>query len=268
MTTTTTSTCIKTQFERQGFFSPVTFMSTERAGETVQRLEKLQQRTLQHFGQSHRFKLHLLEKWLFDIIADPAILGIVEQILGPDILCWSSDVFSKPAHTASFVSLHQDITYAGLTPHEHIVNIWLALTPSTSLSGCLQVVPGTHTLGQLNHKQTNDEENLLFFGQTVELGDGDAQIVDMQLQPGQASLHHMAVVHGSQPNQSDLPRTGLVLRYIRPDVVQCKAADSATLVRGKDDFNHFMHEPIPKTDWSDEAISAFELALQRPSALG
>lgn len=262
------STSIKAQFERQGFFSPVTIMDVKRATETLRNLESLQKKTLLHFGESHRFKLHLLEKWLFDIVSDSVILDTVEQILGPDILCWSSDVFSKPAQTASFVSLHQDTTYAGLTPHDAIVNVWLALTPSNALSGCLQVVSGTHKLGQLNHKQTSSEENLLFFGQTVELHDDDVQRVDMDLRPGQASLHHMAVVHGSQPNRSDRPRTGLVLRYIRPDVLQCKAADSATLVRGKDDFNHFIHEPIPEADWSNEAISAFEQALQRPSALG
>lgn len=262
------SSSLKTLFDNDGFFSPVTVMSQDRAADTLKRLDVVQQKTRQHFGQSHRFKLHLLEKWLFDIVTDPIILNTVEQIIGPDILCWSSDVFSKPSHTASFVSLHQDTTYAGLSPHDAIVNVWLALTPSTTQSGCLQVIPGSHKLGQLNHTQTNNEDNLLFFGQTVELQNSQEKAIDMNLLPGQASLHHMAVVHGSQPNKSDLPRTGLVLRYISPSVVQSKAQDSATLVRGADRYNHFIHEQAPVNDWSDAAIRNFEQALHRPSALG
>jgi len=59
-----------------------------------------------------------------------------------------------------------------------------------------------------------------------------------------------------------------VLRYISTSVKQKKGEDSATLVRGVDTKNHFIHEPRPLADWSDEAINAFELALARPSALG
>ncbi|MFK8082466.1 MAG: phytanoyl-CoA dioxygenase family protein [Granulosicoccus sp.] len=259
---------LKDMFDRQGFVAPVAVMSSQEASDAMHQLIRLQQRVLTQFGEAHRFKLHLLERWLFDIVVSPVIVDAVAQILGPNILCWSSDVFAKPAHTASFVSMHQDTTYAGLTPHDEIVNVWLALTPSTSLSGCLQAIPGSHRMGQLAHAETSDEANLLFFGQTAQLDGVNTQAVDMELQPGQASLHHMAVVHGSQPNRSAQPRVGLVLRYISTTVVQSKAEDSATLVRGVDNNGNFLHEPMPQTDWSDAAVNAFTKALERPSALG
>lgn len=259
---------IKARFNNQGYVVPLPMLTPLQAQSAVDNFQKMQEKMQTRFGESHRFKLHLLESWLYDIVCDETILDTVEEILGPDILCWSSDFFCKPAFTSSFVSLHQDTTYAGLSPSDHIVNVWLALTPSTSENGCLQVVPGTHKLGQLPHDEVKNDENLLFFGQTVKLSERNEQRVDMALQPGEASLHHMAVVHGSQPNNSAIPRIGLVLRYISPDVSQSKAADSATLVRGSDSMGNFIHEPRPLVDWSDAAVTAFLDALKRPSALG
>ena len=259
---------IKLQFEEHGYYAPIRILSEEEAAKSAQKYAELQQRMLQVFGEIHRFKLHLLVGWLADIVRHKKMLDIVEDLLGPNILCWSSDFFIKPAHDPGFVSLHQDTTYAGLTPYDGIVNVWLAFTPSKSANGCLQVVPGTHKLGQLPHTNTFAENNLLFFGQTAELGNEANQIAEIQLKPGEASLHHMAIVHGSQPNHSDIPRVGYVLRYIRPDVIQSKAPDSATLVRGENITNHFTLEPFPEKDWSDEAVAVFRDAINRPSALG
>lgn len=259
---------IKSRFNEQGYISPLKMLTPVQAQHAMQRFEQMQQKMLDQFDEVHRFKLHLLEQWLFDIVCNDTILNTVEQILGPNLLCWSSDVFCKPAFTSSFVSLHQDSTYAGLQPAEHIVNVWLALTPATSENGCLQVIPGSHKLGQLHHDHTDSEANMLFFGQTVDLPENAGERVDMQLQPGEASLHHMAVVHGSQPNKSAVPRVGLVLRYISSDVRQLKATDSATLVRGTDSYGHFIHEPMPESDWSGAAVDVFLNALKRPSALG
>ena len=266
---------IKSRFTEQGYYAPIRILTDEEAAEAMEKYGELEQKMLQVFGEIHRFKLHLLVGWLADIVQHKKVLDIVEELLGPNILCWSSDFFVKPAHDPGFVSLHQDTTYAGLTPYSGIVNVWLALTPSNSTNGCLQVVPGTHKLGQISHTKTFAENNLLFFGQTVELDSVRSpelneahKTVDIELKPGEASLHHMAVVHGSQPNHSAPPRVGCVIRYIRPDVMQSKAPDSATLVRGKNITNHFALEPLPKKDWSNEAVAAFKNALSRPSALG
>lgn len=267
---------IKPRFREQGYYAPIRILTEEEAAEAVKKYAELKHKMLQVFGEIHRFKLHLLVGWLADIVRHNKILDIVEELLGPDILCWSSDFFVKPAHDPGFVSLHQDTTYAGLSPHDGIVNVWLAFTPSNSANGCLQVVPGTHKLGQLSHINTFAENNLLFFGQTVELDsvtDNEPnkrtnKVVDIELKAGEASLHHMALVHGSQPNHSAIPRVGYVIRYISPDVIQSKAPDSATLVRGENISGHFALEPLPEKDWSKEAVAAFQNALGRPSALG
>ncbi len=259
---------IKEQFENNGFFTPIDVLPASDLVDVVNKHDQLQQKVKELFGMPQRFKLHLLVNWLADIVRHDTIVDAVEQIIGPNILCWSTDFFIKPAHDPSFVSLHQDCTYAGLTPFNGIINVWLALTPSTRASGCLQVAPGSHTLGQVSHSNTDSEDNMLFFGQTIDREFEHDALVDMELRPGQASMHHMVIAHGSQPNTTDLLRMGYVLRYMRPGVKQSKGTDSATLVRGQDTSGHFELEPWPERDFSPAAIDAFISALSRPSALG
>ena len=94
-TTTSRSTVrnIKNNFENHGFFAPIDVLSLPDLGDAVDRYNQLQQRVKDLFGSSQRFKLHLLVNWLADIVRHDAILDAVEQIIGPDILCWSTDFF-------------------------------------------------------------------------------------------------------------------------------------------------------------------------------
>jgi hypothetical protein len=68
------------------------------------------------------------------------------------------------------------------------------------------------------------------------------------LRPGEMSLHHVRLVHGSPPNPSNDPRIGFAIRYIPTSVAQLAGEDSATLVRGEDRHHHFMSEPRPTRD--------------------
>ena len=261
-------TSLKKAFERDGYAYPFRVLGPDEAEDAASGYDRFQKRSLEVFGEEQRFKAHLLVGWMDRIVHHPKLLDVAEAVLGPNILCWSSDFFVKKARDPGFVSFHQDTTYAGLEPFDGILNCWLALTPSRKENGCLRVLPGTHRLGQLDHETTASEANMLFFGQTAQIDVDEHDVVDMELEPGEMSLHHMAVVHGSQPNRSYTPRLGVVLRYIRPDVRQIKARDSATLARGEDRYGHFDLEPRPKADWSDGAIAAFKDAINRPSALG
>ena len=87
--------------------------------------------------------------------------------------------------------------------------------------------------------------------------------VDCILKPGEMSLHHVKVVHGSEPNRSNDRRIGLAIRYIPTDIKQLKVRDSATLVRGTDRHKNFDHEPRPRRDLSDEALAAHADAIGR-----
>jgi hypothetical protein len=206
-------------------------------------------------------KSHLLHPPLYDLLFAPKILDAVESIIGPNILAWGSGFFYKKPRDGGYVSWHQDSTYWGLEPFD-IVTAWVAVTPSRRENGCMRVVPGTHAGGQLPHADTFNKQNLLSRGQEIQVQVDEKDARDIVLEPGQFSLHHVGIVHGSDPNHSDLPRYGYTIRYIPTYVRQTTGRTSAVLVRGKDDYGHFDPEPRPEK-YGPEALRAHEEAMAR-----
>ncbi|MEC7574538.1 MAG: phytanoyl-CoA dioxygenase family protein, partial [Pseudomonadota bacterium] len=143
-------------------------------------------------------------------------------------------------------SWHQDATYFGLRPYEH-VSAWIALSPATMESGCMQFVPQSHDLGQLDHRAHVDRKILNGASQEL-LGDlHHSSAVAAPLSPGEFSLHHTLTVHHSPANQSDDRRIGFAVSYIP---TRCRHLGEtrrapAMLVRGEDRFGHFDLEPAP-----------------------
>ena len=91
--------------------------------------------------------------------------------------------------------------------------------------------------------------------------------VNMTLEPGEASFHHVRLVHGSGPNQTDDRRIGYAIRYIPTRVNQLLARDSAMLVRGRDEFGHFELEQSPDADFSPQSIRNYLDANERHNAI-
>src|SRR5262249_57420913 len=112
----------------------------------------------------------------------PAILDAVGDVIGPDILVWSSSFFIKEPRDGAYVSWHQDATYWGLSEPD-VVTAWIALTPSTVESGAMRMVPGTHH-EQVAHHDTFAPGNLLSRGQEIAVEVDEARAVDVVLQPG------------------------------------------------------------------------------------
>lgn len=207
-------------------------------------------------------KPHLLYTWLDGIVRHPAILDAVESVLGPDLLCWSSQFFTKPAGDAAYVSWHQDATYWGLSSHD-VVTAWVALTSSTTRSGCMQVVPGTHR-EQVKHEDRFDDANMLSRGQEIAVKIDPSQVVNVELQPGEMSLHHVLLFHGSEPNRSEQPRIGYAIRYVPTHVRQLSPIrDSALLVRGRDTHGHFEPEQSPEADLHPDAVARHNEVIDR-----
>jgi ectoine hydroxylase-related dioxygenase (phytanoyl-CoA dioxygenase family) len=160
------------------------------------------------------------------------------------------------------VSWHQDSTYWGLDPDD-VITAWVAFTPSNLESGCMKVIPGTHTESQIPHVDTFHQDNLLSRGQEIAVEVDESKAVDVILRPGEISLHHIKLVHGSAPNRSADRRIGFAIRYIPTHVRQTKVRDSATLVRGVDAYHHFDYEPRPRHDIDAGALAAHADAIGR-----
>jgi hypothetical protein len=241
-------------YREHGYYAPVRVMSVDDAARIREQLEAHEAAHGVLKG-SMRHKSHLLFTWLDGLIRHPAILDAVESVIGPDILCWSSTFFIKEARDPGFVSWHQDSTYWGLDPAD-IVTAWVALSESTTENGAMRVIPDTQTLEQVAHRDTFAADNLLTRGQEIAVEVDESKAVMLELQPGEMSLHHVRLIHGSDPNPSGKRRIGFAIRYLPTHVRQIVGTqDSATLVRGVDRFGNFAAEVPPERDLSDAAIA-------------
>ena len=246
------------QYRRDGFLFPITAMSPQEAHAYRRRIEdfKASNPTGRPFRDVVKSKSHLVSIAVFELVHRPEILDAVEEVLGPDISCWSTGLFFKEAKDPAFVSWHQDTRYWGLEPDEDIVTAWLALSPATVESGAMRFIPGSHAGGLMPHADTRAEDNMLARGQVVQEPVDEDSAVDALLEPGQFSLHHGRLVHGSAPNRSAEPRYGVAIRYIGANVRPVRTdADSALVVRGADSHGHFRADPIPARDYEPWALN-------------
>ena len=185
------------RYRRDGFYFPIPALSAAEAGEYRARLEDVERAHGGRLGGELRQKVHLLFTWLDRLIRDPRILDPVEDVLGPNLLCWSSSFFVKDAGDSAFVSWHQDSTYWGLSEPD-VLTAFFSTTESSVESGAMRMVPGTHT-EQVAHRDTFARDNLLSRGQEIAVEVDESRAVDVVLHPGEMSLHHVRMFHGS-PN--------------------------------------------------------------------
>jgi len=250
------------QYEEQGYLAPIRVMEETEALALRNKLEEIEASMGGPLRGDLRHKTHLLFPFLAELVRHPRILDAIEDVLGPDILCWSSNFFIKEAADPAFVSWHQDSTYWGLSSPD-VATAWVALTPSNDANGAMAVIPGSHKLEQIPHRDTFHRHNLLTRGQEIAVEVDESQSVPLNLRPGEMSLHHVRLVHGSAPNPSLDRRIGFAIRYIPTSIRQLEGEDSATLVRGADHFHHFAHEPSPKIDMDPEMLELHRQIAER-----
>src|SRR3984893_713783 len=249
-------------YERDGYLAPVAAMSEADARALRGTLEPLEAGMGGPLRGDIRHKAHLLFPFLADLVRHPAILDAIEDVLGPDILCWNTNFFIKEADNPSFVSWHQDSTYWGLSAPD-VCTAWVALTASNLDNGAMAVIPKTHTRDQIPHRDTFDRHNLLTRGQEVAVEVDEAEAVPLVLRPGEMSLHHVRLVHGSPPNPSPDRRIGFAIRYVPTHIRQIAGDDSASLVRGEDRFGHFELEPRPAADLDPDMVALHRQITER-----
>jgi ectoine hydroxylase-related dioxygenase (phytanoyl-CoA dioxygenase family) len=247
---------------RDGCVFPIRVMSAADAAEIRDRLEAFEKKTGGPLKGDLRHKSHLLFSWLGDLVRRDRIVDAIEDLYGPDLLCWTTNFFIKEANNPAFVSWHQDSTYWGLDRPD-VVTAWVALTPSNKANGAMGFMPGTHTSDQIPHRDTFAKNNLLTRGQEVAVEVDESKAVAIELEPGEMSLHHVRLVHGSPPNPSDDRRIGFAIRYIPTSVSQVAGEDSATLVRGVDKHHHFEHEPRPTSDMDPAFVALHKQIAER-----
>ena len=253
------------RYAADGFYFPHRVMSAAEADSYNSQLLRYETSTGGPIASNYRHKVHLLFTWANELVRHPAILDAIEDIIGPNIICWTTNFFIKEANSPAFVSWHQDSTYWGLSTDD-VITAWLALTDAPIESGAMKFWPGSHKKPQIEHRDTFHENNLLSRGQEVAVDVPEEEGAMIPLAAGEISLHNVKLVHGSASNETGNRRVGLAIRYIPPHVKQIKVRDLAMLVRGVDTHSHFDLEPNPIRDVDDAALAAHGDAMERQVA--
>ena|SRR5256885_2193625 len=93
---------------RNGYYFPVPALSAGEVSHYRGCLEKHEAKTGAPLQGNYRHKAHLLFTWVDEIVHHPRIVDAAEDVLGPDLLCWTTNFFIKEANSPGFVSWHQD----------------------------------------------------------------------------------------------------------------------------------------------------------------
>jgi ectoine hydroxylase-related dioxygenase (phytanoyl-CoA dioxygenase family) len=243
-------------FRRDGFLAPLALFGADEARRWRADLEAFE-RTLPPgpVAAGDRRKLHVRLPWARSLVEDPRLLDVMESLLGPDLLVFTSTFFIKEPGTDAIAAWHQDATYFGLQPYEH-VTAWVAFSDASVEAGCMEFIPGSHRWGQLQHGAEAVKGSVNAGGQTIEGAIDTSGATYAPLATGDVSLHHTLILHNSPPNRSGDRRIGYGISYIPASLAHSGSRRaSVTLVRGRDRGN-FDLEPDPRTLSETERVAA------------
>lgn len=254
------------QYQRDGCLFPFRALREDEALHYRRRLEDHESRLggkLTEVDGASRFKNHLLLRWVHELVCHPAILDAIEDVIGPDILCYTSTFFIKEPNSPDIAAWHQDATYFGLRPYQH-VTAWLALTDASPEGGCMEFLPGSPAFGQLHHQSQAIPHSVNGGRQLIVDAFDDRNSTYGHVKAGEFSLHNTLCVHRSAPNRSDDRRIGIGISYVPTRVRHIGTKRMpAMLVRGEDRYGHFDLEPAPAADLDEAAQAAHASAYAR-----
>lgn len=200
------------QYQKEGYTIFRKVLDEELLAEASAHVEWLQRKNPhlrpEHLGHT----LIRNDPFWIRLVSDERLLDIAELFIGPNIALFASHYISKPPSEGQPVLWHQDGSYWPLEPME-VVTLWLAVDDSTPENGCMRVIPGTHRMLLQPLQRRTDIPNVLSSGMDESLVD-ESWAVDVVLKAGDVSVHHPALIHGSDANRSARRRCGLTIRYI------------------------------------------------------
>ena len=143
----------------------------------------------------------------------PVVLDMMEQIIGPDIVLWISRILCKPPVKGREVPWHQDGEYWPMRPLA-TCSVWIAIDPVSTVNGCMRFIPDSHQRKELYRHHVSERKDLVLNLELDRDQFDEAKAVNVELEPGQMSLHDVRMIHGSLANTSGQRRAALILRYM------------------------------------------------------
>ena len=239
----------KQQYSEQGYVKNLPVFSNNGALELQELFEELSSRLPSDVDINKTNMWHKASKKFHDLCRTPEILDYVEDILGPNFVQWGGQFFHKEPRSGSVVPWHQDAQYWPLKP-ANAVTVWLAVYDTDKENGAMKVVSGSHKKGSNGFKHhTNNASHLVLDQEVSEDQIDQDNIVYMDLKAGEISLHNDALLHGSDPNNSDRRRCGITMRFsptnVKGDLNEWPFFETQ-LARGVDSFKLNPIAQIPR----------------------
>jgi len=210
------------QFNEDGFIGPLDAFSREEMADFRNEMLAVENTKSKTYDFCTPRDRHFEMPRLWDHMTSPAITERVAQLLGPDLLCWRSQLFYKGPHSPT-IQFHQASTFMvedyldpAIFPTDlseiFQLTVWVAVDDATPENGCLQFVRGTHdTIRTITF---GGEEG--FYGANFSLDfDREAhEIVTLPVKAGQFVIFAERCIHGSPPNTTDRHRLAFNIRVI------------------------------------------------------
>lgn len=236
-------------FNREGYLKPFRIFDEAEAEANRAYFDDLLHKIQQADNEKDSYAVNGYQvrcKGIYELVRNPRIVDLVADLIGPDVVCWATHYFCKLPHDPKAVPWHQDASYWPLRP-ARTVTVWLAIDDADEENSAMKVIPGTHRMGPLKWKQTQQDAVL---GQEIVGVEELGEPVSFNLNAGEISLHADMLAHGSEPNRSARRRCGLTIRYCPPDVEATVPhwADNAVLCRGEAPSEGWRFPPAPEDD--------------------
>jgi len=211
------NTALRETYDRDGYVVAENVV----ASDTIALARTHVERTIERHADLTSEEIHRLTLWTEDpfylyLVRQPGMIELARQFLGPDLAVFAAGYIIKEPGNSPAVLWHQDGSYWPLEPMD-VCTLWIAITESRPENGCMRVIPGTHTMDLQELRERSDIRNLLDSSLDESLVN-ESEAVDLVLSPGDVSVHHPNIVHGSRANDSeDMWRLNLVARIIAAD---------------------------------------------------
>jgi phytanoyl-CoA hydroxylase len=263
---------LKQQYEKEGYVIVRNVLDADLVAEGREHVNWLLDKNPGLRPEELGHKLMTQDAFWVRLVSDDRLLDVAEQFLGPDLGLFASHYIAKPPLTGKIVPWHQDGSYWPLEPME-VITFWLSFDRSDDENGCMRVIPGTQNreLVSKDDYVAQSEENAFSIAMDAsQIDDSDA--VSFILEPGDVSIHHPNIIHGSNANKSDRWRRGLTIRYIPNStrITEDKPHPAAFMFRGQGYDNGNGWNPLPlytpetsmafadKDAWNEKAASLNE----------
>ena len=255
---------LRARYADDGFAFPLPVLSAAQASNYRRSIESIERRYADELEVDRylKFDPHYVLPIIDELVHLPRLLDFVAAILGPDLMVSNTNLFLKEPHSPDHITFHQDAsTTSGSTATLFSVCGWRSRRRRTRTAACSSCA---------NRTSAPSPTEIPSASTTCSRGDSKSRrppppeidpsrVVDVLLEPGQASIHHGWMAHASGPNQGNARRVGLVIRYMAPHLRQTVAShDYGILVRGEDRHHHFVSPRRPTGDFEPEAIEQYE----------